>query len=124
MSNGTARHVGPGRNVWSSVHLDDAIDLYLLALEKAPARAFYFVESGEADFKAMTQAIADAAGLGPAESIEIDSAIAEWGYVPAVYALGSNSRVRAQRARTELGWAPKRPPVLDWITAEFLASTR
>ena len=121
---GTARHVGRGRNVWSSVHLDDAIDLYLLALEKAPAGAFYFVESGEADFKAMTQAIADAAGLGPAESIEIDSAIAEWGYVPAVYALGSNSRVRAQRARTELGWAPKRPPVLDWITAEFLASTR
>ena len=120
---GTARHVGPGRNVWSSVHLDDAIDLYLLALEKAPAGAFYFVESGEADFKAMTQAIADAAGLGPAQSIDIDGAIAEWGYATAVYSLGSNSRVRGRRARTELGWAPTRAPVLDWITDEFLAPT-
>ena len=118
---GTARHVGAGRNVWSNVHLDDAVDLYLLALERAPAGAFYFVESGEADFKAMTQAIADAAGLGPAQSIDIDSAIAEWGYATAVYSLGSNSRVRGERARAELGWARTRPPVLDWIADELLA---
>ena len=32
---GVARHVGRGLNVWSHVHIDDVVDLYLLALESA-----------------------------------------------------------------------------------------
>jgi uncharacterized protein YbjT (DUF2867 family) len=33
----------------------------------------------------------------------------------ASYTMGSTSRVRAVRARRELGWAPHRPPRLDDI---------
>ena len=29
---GIVRHVGPGRNIWSNVHIDDVVSLYLLAL--------------------------------------------------------------------------------------------
>lgn len=123
LRSGVARHVGAGRNVWSTVHLDDVVDLYLRALEQSPAGAFYFVESGEAQFGAMTQAIADAASLGSAQPLDVESAIAEWGREPAVYALGSNSRVRGQRARTELGWSPTGPPVLEWIAHELLTPT-
>ena len=36
---GVARHVGRGLNVWSNVQIDDLVDLYLLALEKAPPAA-------------------------------------------------------------------------------------
>lgn len=116
---GIVRHVGPGRNIWSNVHIDDVVDLYLLALEKTEAGAFYFVESGEAAFRDMSAAIARALGLGAAQDWPLDEAIKEWGYEMASYGLGSNSRVRGARAR-QLGWQPHRPPVLDWIANDML----
>jgi nucleoside-diphosphate-sugar epimerase len=112
---GTARYIGPGENRWSTVHIDDVVDLYLRALADAPAGRFYFVENGEASFAEMAQAVADALDLGQAEPWDLESAIAEWGYEPAVYALGSNSRVRAEAARAELGWTPRHGSVVQWI---------
>lgn len=52
---------------------------------------------------------------GKAESWSIEEAIQEWGYEPAVFALGSNSRVRATKARRMLGWNPKWSSVLEDI---------
>ncbi|MFY0581844.1 hypothetical protein ACN28S_53005 [Cystobacter fuscus] len=43
-----ARYIGRGLNIWSNVHIADMAELYLLALEKAPAGSFYYVENGEA----------------------------------------------------------------------------
>jgi nucleoside-diphosphate-sugar epimerase len=117
---GVVRHVGPGRNIWSNVHIDDVVDLYLLALEKTEAGAFYFVESGEASFRDMSAAIAKALKLGEAQDWPLEQAKEEWGYEMASYGLGSNSRVRGQRARQQLGWQPHRPPVLDWIAHDML----
>lgn len=48
--------------------------------------------------------------------------MAEWGYEMASYGLGSNSRVRGTRARTLLGWQPRRPGVLDWIASDMLSA--
>ena len=31
---------GPGENIWSNVHIDDLVPLYLLAVDKAPAGSF------------------------------------------------------------------------------------
>ena len=115
---GVPRHVGRGLNVWSTVHVEDVADLYLLALDKAPAGSFVFVENGEASFRDMTDAIGRALGLGEAQPWSISEAVAEWGYERAVYALGSNSRVRSRRAR-ELGWAPRHASVLDWIASDL-----
>jgi nucleoside-diphosphate-sugar epimerase len=117
---GIVRHVGPGRNIWSNVHIDDVVSLYLLALEKSPAGTFYFVESGEAAFRDMTAAIAQALDLGPAQDWPLPEAIAEWGYEMASYGLGSNSRVRGERARKLLGWQPTGPSVLEWISKDML----
>jgi nucleoside-diphosphate-sugar epimerase len=117
---GIVRHVGRGLNIWSNVHIDDVVDLYLLALEKTEAGAFYFVESGEASFRDMTTAIARALNLGEPQDWPLGEAKEEWGYEMASYGLGSNSRVRGQRARTQLGWKPHRPPVLDWIANDML----
>ncbi|GAA2788930.1 NAD-dependent epimerase/dehydratase family protein [Saccharopolyspora taberi] len=111
---GVVRHVGPGRNIWSNVHVDDVAELYLLALESAPGGSFHFVESGEESFGAIAQAVADRLGVGQPEAWDLESAIAEWGYERAVYALGSNSRVRSTRAR-ELGWQPRHRSVTGWI---------
>jgi nucleoside-diphosphate-sugar epimerase len=116
---GIMRHVGRGANVWSNVHIDDVAELYRLALEKTPAGTFYFVESGEAAFNEMSTALAAAMKLPAPQDWPLDDAIGEWGYEMASYGLGSNSRVRGERARTLLGWQPQRTSVTAWIRDEM-----
>ncbi|WP_342249133.1 NAD-dependent epimerase/dehydratase family protein [Sphingomonas sp. OTU376] len=118
---GVARYIGRGLNIWSNVHIADMADLYLLALEKAPAGSFYYVENGEASFGDLVRAIARKLDLGEAQSWPASDAIAKWGRELAVFALGSNSRVRSDKARTELGWSPVRDSVTDWVEAELTA---
>ncbi|CAA2155372.1 dTDP-glucose 4,6-dehydratase [Methylobacterium brachiatum] len=112
---GVARHVGRGLNRWSNVHVADMADLYVLALAKAPPGSFYFVENGEASFKEITDAIGERLGLGSSEDLDPGEAITRWGRARAVFSLGSNSRVRADKARRELGWAPVHKSVTDYI---------
>jgi nucleoside-diphosphate-sugar epimerase len=119
---GVVRHVGPGRNIWSNVFIGDVVDLYLLALDKTPAGTFYFVESSEAAFRDMSNAIAAALKLPPAQDWPLDEAKEEWGYEMASYGLGSNSRVRGERARKLLGWNPRGPSVMDWIAQDMLTA--
>ena len=117
---GVVRHVGTGQNIWSNVHIDDVVALYLLALTKNVPGTFYFVESSEAAFVDMTTAIADALKLGKPQDWPLAEAEAEWGYEMANYGLGSNSRVRGKHARELLGWAPKRTSVVEWIRHEMV----
>jgi nucleoside-diphosphate-sugar epimerase len=119
VASGTVRHVGPGRNRWSSAHVDDVADLYLLALENPGARGFYFVENGEESFADLAAAIARALGLAGPEAWDIDSATAEWGPGFTNYALGSNSRVRSTRTRSELGWRPVHDSAARWIATDL-----
>ncbi|MDT0341951.1 NAD-dependent epimerase/dehydratase family protein [Streptomyces litchfieldiae] len=115
---GVVRHIGPGENIWSNVHIDDVCDLYLRALEGAKPGSFYFVENGESDFRQITGAIATALRLPSPQPWGIDEAIAAWGYEPAVYALGSNSRIRGEAPRAELDWRPVHISVTEWILQE------
>ncbi len=114
---GVARHIGRGANIWSNVHIEDLADLYLAALELAPAGAFYYAENGACSMRQIAQAIARAYGLPGTDSMTLAEAAAEWGEGSARWSFGSNSRVRAVRARSELGWAPHRPGLLATIEA-------
>lgn len=111
---GNAAYIGRGLNRWSTVHIADVVDLYLLALEQAPAGAFAFVESGEASFADMARSIGEGLGLGDPISITLDAAEARWGSARARYSLASNSRVRSVRTPA-LGWRPTRTSVHQWI---------
>ncbi|WP_434708431.1 NAD-dependent epimerase/dehydratase family protein [Pseudomonas sp. R1-1] len=117
---GVVRHVGTGQNIWSNVHIEDVVALYLLALSKNVPGTFYFVESGEASFVDMTTAMAAALNLGQPQDWPLQDAEAEWGYEMANYGLGSNSRVRGKKARALLGWVPKRTSVVEWIRHEMV----
>lgn len=119
-ASGIARHAGAGRNVWSNVHVEDLVDLYALALAKAPPGTFMFAENGEAAFRDLTAAIARALRLGPAQDWPIDDAIAAWSRGRTLYAQASNSRIRATRARA-LGWAPNHDSILAWIARNVAA---
>ena len=100
-------HVGRGLNVWSNVHIDDVVDVYLRALADAPAGTLFYVENGEAAMKTVAQAISRLLGFG--------GATRDWPIEEALHALGgaaytsygSNSRVRSVKARKMLGWSPQ-----------------
>jgi nucleoside-diphosphate-sugar epimerase len=112
---GVAKFIGKGDNIWSNVHIQDLADLYLAALDRAPAGAFYYAENGECSMRQIAQAIARTLGLDGTASMSQAEAAAQWGEGAARWSFGSNSRVRAVRARRELAWAPHRPALLDSI---------
>ncbi len=116
---GRVQIVGAGLNVWSNVHIDDVVNLYMLCLEKAPAGALYFAENGEASFKEIGSALSKRLGLPAVESLNPDVAANLWGIPRAHYSFGSNSRVRSVRAKNELGWVPRHDSVVDWILGEM-----
>jgi nucleoside-diphosphate-sugar epimerase len=120
---GVVQIVGAGLNVWSNVHIDDVVDLYLLALAKAPAGAFYFAENGEASFGELGAAIAKRLGLPGVESLPPELAAQRWGEPKAYFSLGSNSRVSSIRARRELGWAPRHASLIEWVLGEMPVDT-
>ena len=113
-SSGVARYIGRGLNRWSNVHIADVATLYILALTKAPAGTFMYVESGEEALGEIAKTIAARLGLGPAQSLSADQAIATWGRNMAVFSLGSNSRVRG-KGPSNLGWVPNKRSVTRWI---------
>jgi nucleoside-diphosphate-sugar epimerase len=113
---GAARHIGSGENRWSNVHIDDLAPLYLAALARAPAGAFYFAENGENSMRETCEAISRMLGFGGrTERMTVAEAAAEWGEGAAHDTMGSNSRVRARRTRAELGWRPAGAPLLAEI---------
>ena len=110
-----AAHAGPGENIWSNVHIDDLVPLYALAIEKAPAGAFYFAENGENSMREACEAINRMLGFaGPPTAMSMAEAAAEWGEGTTEDTMASNSRVRAKRAR-QLGWKPKARSLIEEI---------
>jgi nucleoside-diphosphate-sugar epimerase len=110
-----ARHVGRGLNVWSHVHIDDLVALYLLALTDAPAGSLFYAENGEASLKSVASAIGRMLGFGSETTAwPIEEALREWG-AGAITSYGSNSRVSALKARKMLGWAPNGATLFEEI---------
>jgi nucleoside-diphosphate-sugar epimerase len=118
-ASGIARYIGRGLNRWSNVHIADVAALYALAIAKARAGTFMYVESGEEALGEIVRAIAARLGLGAAQSWSAEEAIAAWGRNMAVFSLGSNSRVRG-KAAADLGWSPTRRSVTQWIADELV----
>jgi nucleoside-diphosphate-sugar epimerase len=113
---GNAAHAGPGENIWSNVHIDDLVPLYASAIKDAPAGAFYFAENGEDSMREACLAINRMLGFkGPPSAMTMQEAASEWGEGTAEDTMASNSRVRAKRARAELGWRPKARALIEEI---------
>jgi len=113
---GNAAHAGPGENIWSNVHIDDLVTLYALAIEKAPAGSFYYAENGENSMREACEAINRMLGfVARPTPMSMQAGAAEWGEGTAEDTMASNSRVRAKRAREELGWRPQARGLIDEI---------
>jgi nucleoside-diphosphate-sugar epimerase len=110
LETGQAKCIGEGENIWSIVHIDDLIDLYLkVAQEPATGSMgkFLFAENGETSFRAIGENIRRALDLAaPLAPWSVEDASAKLGFGAAVFGLGSNSRVRGVASR-KLGWQPQ-----------------
>jgi nucleoside-diphosphate-sugar epimerase len=110
---GAARYVGDGQNRWTCVHVDDLADLYLLALEKAPAASIFNGAHG-APIPLIEIARAASEGAGA------EGRVAKWPLEEARQVLGGfadaiacDQVVSGERAERELGWRPSRHSILD-----------
>ena len=103
---GAVCYVGRGLNCYSSVHVEDLADLYLLALERGVSGALYHSVSGEVNWRMMAETVAAHLGVAT-RSIGFDEAARLWDRFTALIVFASCSRSRSPRARAELGWAPR-----------------
>ncbi|HWO67119.1 MAG TPA: NAD-dependent epimerase/dehydratase family protein [Umezawaea sp.] len=110
---GAACYVGEGLNTYSNVHVDDVATLVALALAKGTAGALYHAVAGETPNRWIAEAVAEDLGC-PARSLTPDEAVTVWGEFGALL-LAASSRVRAPRARRELGWSPEHTDMLTMI---------
>jgi nucleoside-diphosphate-sugar epimerase len=112
---GGARFVGTGHNRWPFVHVDDLADLYLLALERAPAGTLLLAVSGPSypvrDVAAAASRGAGAGGKTIAWPLE-DARKTLGAYADA---LVLDQQATGKRAQELLGWRPNRPDVITDI---------
>ncbi|KAI1207839.1 putative NAD dependent epimerase/dehydratase [Annulohypoxylon truncatum] len=98
--------VDGGKAVTSTVHVDDAARLYLLAAEKAPAGSVYNA-TGATDITILqlAEAISDVMGI-PTKHYTLAEASEKLGSFFAGF-LRSTSRASSAKAKKELGWEIK-----------------
>ena len=119
---GRLRCIGSGRNWWSCVHVDDLGGAYVAALGSAPAGSVYAVADDEpVRLRELTDLTTDALGrprVGTAPPVLISLILGR----TLTSSLVTSFRMRADKIRTELGWAPAHPRFRDAV-ADVVAGT-
>ncbi|HEX4297521.1 MAG TPA: SDR family oxidoreductase [Devosia sp.] len=112
---GFSAYIGEGANHWPAVHRLDAARVFRLALERGTPGARYHAaaEQGIA-FRDIATAIAEGLKL-PAKSIAQEELAAHFGWF-ARFA-GIDNQVSSALTRSQLGWAPSEPGLLDDLAA-------
>jgi len=107
------RVVGSGTNYWSCIHVDDLAAAFAAALERAPWGGEYnVVDDSPLTLRALVDAVTTAMSqkrVGNIPPFLMNLLVGK----PLVQSMVSSFRVRNQKAREELGWAPKFPTAAD-----------
>ena len=99
----SANYVESGEQKVSAVHVEDAADLYLLALETSTAKGLYNVSAETVSMKEMSEAVARLLNV-PAKSIRAEKAREQFGKM--FEFLSINNQLSAEKAGRELRWSP------------------
>ncbi|HXA75344.1 MAG TPA: hypothetical protein VNV83_13970, partial [Acidimicrobiales bacterium] len=101
------------QQLWSTVHVADVADFFRRVLENESAHGYYVLGNGLNSTAAeITEAAAVAAGAAGAVPGSDEEARARVGdYFAEVLLLSQGTQ--ATKARTELGWEPSRPSLVD-----------
>lgn len=111
---GDACYLGKGLNLYSNVHVEDLAELYALAVERGQPGALYHAVAGEANFRAIAEAVSSVVGCG-VRSLAYAEACELWGKFWVDLAMAVNSRSTCPRTRSELGWIPRQRDLVDDI---------
>lgn len=106
-------YIGDGSTRTTTVHVDDAADLYLLAAQHPTGGRFNASGSTTVTAKDMAETIGKLLNV-PVRSVSPEEGAKEdklGGFLTMVTTM--ECRASSQKARTELGWIPKG---VDWIT--------
>ncbi len=101
---GAANYVGAGNERVSAVHVEDAADLYVLALETGTAKNLYNVSAETVSLKDLNEAAARLLDV-KAKSISAEAAQKQFGAMFGF--LSINNQLSAEKAQRELGWRPR-----------------
>ncbi len=104
---GEVEMVGDGTHSWSTVHVDDAAEAYVLAAERAPGGEALNVNDGSNPrVGEMVAAVAASAGVpGRVRALSPGEATARFG--PLAEGLGVDQKVANARVLAALGWHPR-----------------
>ncbi len=112
---GTSAYVGDGSNRWPAVHVADAAQLVVRALETAPAGSMVHAVAEEG---VPTRQIAESIGQGiglPVISVAPEDVGAQFGWIGAFFALDLPASSEATRER--YGWTPTGATLLEDLQA-------
>lgn len=110
---GYVRFIGDGENRWPLIHVEDLADLYLKALEQAPAGTSLIATGGlTMRVKEIAEVISQALEIpGKVVSWPVDQARQVMG--PFADALVLDQQVSAAKAKKLLNWQPKTPSLIE-----------
>jgi nucleoside-diphosphate-sugar epimerase len=109
---GELQMVGDGENMWPLVRIDEIADLYLRALEEAPAQSIYNGAHDHATYGEILRAIhRSAGGDGDVPSVELADAMKTMGPIAEAFVL--DTQIDSSKAERELGWKPNRPSLIE-----------
>ncbi|MET0931522.1 MAG: NAD-dependent epimerase/dehydratase family protein [Aeromicrobium sp.] len=112
--NDTVTLFGSGDQHWVTVHVDDLADLYVRVLERAPGGKAYVAASGDnPTVRELGEALT--ASVVPESSEATIARLGGFGE-----ALLLDQQASGGRARSELGWTPTRPPLVDLLAKGYL----
>ena len=120
---GVVRFVGTGENRWSLIHVEDLADLYVKALEKAPAGTLLMVAAGES---MRVRDVAEAAGRAVGAHVRVESWPIEQARErlgPYADALVLDQQVSAAKAMRLLDWKPQAPSLLEELAQDAKPSS-
>ena len=114
---GVSRYVGAEDTTWPMVHVDDLADLFVAALERAPAGVvLHGVDESAVRVADIARAAARAAGVHGVASWPVGEASASLG-AEFAEALALSQACSGRRARQVLDWSPRRPDAVTDIAA-------
>ncbi|WIB01095.1 NAD(P)H-binding protein [Curtobacterium sp. MCBA15_012] len=107
------RLVGDGSQRWTTVHIDDLGELYVLAVHRAEQDGYVVAASGD---NPTVREIAEAGAHGsPVVAEDVDASRARLG-ADFADALLLHQEASGEHARSAYGWHPTRPSLVDDLT--------
>lgn len=100
---GSANYIGEGSEMVSAIHVEDAAELFIAALETGTAKGVYNAVTESVSLKELNEAIARMLGT-KAKSISVEEAKQQFGSV--FEFLSKSNQLSNEKAKREIEWSP------------------